>query len=173
MTPRLLPSHLLLLLALVSCVRHDEREERARLSQPRLEPLVAPQATGPNDRHLLLTLRLTEAELTVLDLREVALPLPLNRGRKEEPWRVQVEDRLGQLLYLAQLPAPAQLRGEFPRPDGTIEAVHPTSTEQFLSIRLPILPAAATVRLFGPPRDSTTLAPMERGKASLPTPVVP
>ena len=174
MAPALLRLSALLGLTLLgaSCARRDE-PTRAALAQMVIEPEIAPGAVTSSDRHLLLTVRSTEEGLEVLDFRQVASPLPLNRGRREQPWRVAVDDSSGKTIYLAQLAAPVLLRGELAGPGGVIEAVHPTVGEQFLAIRLPALAGAATVRLFGPVQGSSPAALAERGHASLPEPEKP
>ncbi len=150
----------------------------AALSEARLSPMVAPDAVERPDRHLLVTLRMTPAVLTVLDARQVGFGVPVDRAPEPEPWRVLVEDGQGRTLYLAQLRAPSPVRGEFARPDGTIEVAHGPRWPVTLAVRLPPLRGAATLRLFGqastlPPEDPRAQgvgpeAMVELGKVAFP-----
>jgi len=143
------------LLLCAACARPEAPERSlgtrsGALSEARLSPLTAPDAVDHPDRHLLVTLRLTPTELEVLDARLVNFRVPVDRAPDPEPWRVLVEDAQGRTLYLAQLRAPATVRGEFARADGTIEVGHGPKGPMTLAVRLPSLRGAATLRLFGP-----------------------
>jgi hypothetical protein len=147
----------------LGCARPEAPERGVRataamLSETRPAPFIAPGAVLRADRHLLVTLRLAGSALTVLDAREVDMPLPLDRAPGIEPWRVLVENASGAPLYLAQLPAPAGVRAEVARPDGTLERVQAPAREEVLAIRLPLLREASALSLHA---DPSSLRPEE------------
>ncbi len=139
------------------CARPETPSERALgthtslLTATRLTPMVEGDAVDRADHHLLLTLKLGPTETTVLDSREVELPMPRERAPDPESWRVLVEDKSGRALYLAQLRAVQAPRGEFAGPDGKIEVAHgPRTSSPTVAVRLPVLRGASVVRVFGP-----------------------
>lgn len=166
-------------LAMTGCARQETLERStAMLSAPRSTPLLAAGAVDRTDRHLLVTLRLTDAALEVIDAREVAMPLPLDRAPGVEPWRVLVEDAAGAVLYVAQLPAAEVAGAEVASPDGTLQRVRTPPRDAVFALRTPLLRGAAALTLYA---HSSSLRPehphraeasaegmVELGKAALP-----
>jgi len=145
----------LLGLALVACARPERfdpplsTQAAARLAELRLTPLLDGTAVSRPSHHVLLTLTQTPLGLSIRDAREVDSPLPRPRAPSPEAWRIAVQDGSGKLLYLAQLKPPAALRGEFALEDGGIEAAHiEPPAEHVLTIRVPVLRGADTLRLY-------------------------
>jgi hypothetical protein len=151
-----------------SCARHDELNHSGTASAQNA-PLDAPEA----ERHLLLTLKLTQAGLTVVDFREVAQRLPRARGHEDLPWRLQIDDASGHALSVAPIPQPPRLRGEVAGPDGELQPFQPSGGEQSFAVRLPVLPAAAHVRLLAPAPGASIESWVERAHAALPNPIHP
>jgi len=142
--------------ALSACARPEladpslSSQTAAMIAESRLTPMVDSAALDRLTHHVLLTLKLSPAGLSVVDAREVDTPLQRPRAPSPEAWRVAVQDANGKLLYLAQLKPPAGVRAEFAREDGSIEAAHVSpSSESVLTVRVPVLRGAATVRIYG------------------------
>lgn len=153
----------------VACARTEAPERTlgtraAMLQSARLTPVIEPSAQLRPEHHVLATLRLAATEATLLDAREVDFPLPRERAPEPEPWRVLVEDGDGRVLYLAQLKAPAPVRGELARPDGTFEETHAFVPATWtIAVRVPVLRGAATLRVFGPASSLSPEDPRARG----------
>jgi len=105
--------------------------------------------TSTTAKHLLMVVQVEPDahKLTVLSARNVELPLPKRRVPERGEWRAEVLGADGAVLYTAELPDAAALRGEFPGPDGQIQGVHLRASTTAVTLRLPLLPAATTVRL--------------------------
>lgn len=113
---------------------------------------------------MLLTLQLTPGGLDVLSARTVELPLPRLRVPQPEPWRVDVEDASGKVLFSASLPAANALRGEFARAGGGIDGVHLRMDKAAFPVRLPVSPGAARLRVLGAASTLDPRDPRARGR---------
>jgi hypothetical protein len=111
------------------------------------QPEVAKQPA----RHLLMVVELEPAThaARTLTARSVDLPLPRRRGRVEqEPWRVEVLGATGSVLYSAPLKDASELRGEFPDAQGKLSGVTVKQAVAAVTLRLPLLKDATTVRVM-------------------------
>lgn len=110
-------------------------------------PAADAERRPPAAGHRLLLVRFDGAAFSLVRDRHVASPLPKHRaGRRPRPWRLQLEDAAGAVVYRAGLADPTVLRGEFHGDStGRIEAVH---IEQTKPVVFPVrLPAAGGQRL--------------------------
>jgi hypothetical protein len=111
---------------------------------------MAQPARGDDERHVLMVVELelaTRAART-LKARSVELPLPRKRGPVEKlPWQVDVLDASGKVLYSAPLADAATVRGEFPNQQGQLSGVRLERPVAAVTLRLPLLKDAATVRV--------------------------
>ena len=114
--------------------------------------------------HLLITLELSPAKLTVLSARSVAEPLPERRGSRREPWRVDVEDAAGRVLFSAPVPAANVLRGELASERGAIHGVHLRSALASFAVRVPRRSGAARLRVHGRASMLASEDPRGRGR---------
>jgi hypothetical protein len=107
-------------------------------------------ARADDERHVLMVVELelaTRAAKT-LRARPVDLPLPRKRGPVQKlPWQVDVLDAAGKVLYSAPLPDAATVRGEFPNDQGQLSGVTTQKQVAAVTLRLPLLKDAATVRV--------------------------
>jgi hypothetical protein len=107
-------------------------------------------ARADDKRHVLMVVELelaTRAAKT-LRARPVDLPLPRKRGPVQKlPWQVDVLDAGGKVLYSAPVPDAATVRGEFPNDQGQLSGVTTQKQVAAVTLRLPLLKDAATVRV--------------------------
>lgn len=111
---------------------------------------VVPTSAQPS-RHLLMIVELEPATRAArtLSSSSVELPLPKRRGPpRKAPWRAEVLDAAGQVLFTAPLDDAATVRGEF-RDDESGALTGTTQQRRVTSVtlRLPWLANAARVRL--------------------------
>ena len=120
-------------------------------------------------RHLLLVVEVEPAaqRATTLDTHWVDLPLPTHRVPVSGAWRVEVLAADGSTLFAAALPDAALVRGEFHAKGGQIEGVSTRKPKAALSLRLPVLPEAAVVRLVDSSAAGASAAP-ELGRVPYP-----
>ncbi len=146
-------------LVLSACSGKTERGIGGEASAPK--PAAGPSnLDSPNElakpeladdkRHLVMVvqLELTTRSAKVLKSRPVAMPLPRKRGPVAEgPWQVDVLDAAGAVLFTAPLADSSTVRGEFESEDGRLSGVHAQKQVAAVTLRLPILKDAATVRV--------------------------
>ena len=101
--------------------------------------------------HLLLLVEVDQSGGRVLEARRVAVALPRTPAPTRPGWRAEVVDGAGTVLHAAELAAPDGIHGEFPAPDGSLERVELRPERAVVLLRLPLLPAAASVRLSAAP----------------------
>jgi hypothetical protein len=107
-------------------------------------------AANSERRHVLMVVELEPAArlARVLKARPVDLPLPRKRGPAEKgPWQVDVLDASGAVLYTAPLADAGTVRGEFPNEQGQLSGVVMQKQTTAVTLRLPVLEHAATVRV--------------------------
>jgi hypothetical protein len=107
-------------------------------------------AKGDETRHVLMVVELQLAThvAKVLKSRPVDLPLPRKRGPVARgPWQVDVLDAAGAVLFTAPLSDSSTVRGEFENGDGQLSGVHAQKRVAAVTLRLPILKDAVTVRV--------------------------
>ena len=121
-------------------------------------------------RHVLLVVEVEPSaqRATTLDTHWVDLPLPTRRVPVFGAWRVEVLAADGSTLYAAALPDAALVRGEFRSKGGQIEAVSTRKLKTALSLRLPVLPNAAFVRLVDSSAAGASGAVPELGRVPYP-----
>lgn len=110
----------------------------------------AQPAAGNDRRHVLMVVELEPAlrAAKVLKARPVDLPLPRKRGPVERgPWQVDVLDASGAVLYTAPLADAGTIRGEFANEQGQLTGTVTQKTKTAVTLRLPVLEHAATVRV--------------------------
>jgi hypothetical protein len=124
--------------------------DAAPVQQPATGPAnVGPPKAGPA-KHLVMIVELEPAAHAARTLmsRSVELPLPHRRGpAPQEPWRVDVLDSGGAVLYSAPLPDAGTLRAEFPDQNGQLKGVTAQQRVTAVTLRLPWLRAASEVRI--------------------------
>lgn len=101
-------------------------------------------------QHLLMVVELEPGVHAgrILTARSVDLPLPRRRATpRQEPWRVDVLDAAGSVLFTATLADASQLRGEFADAQGELSGVTVRQPKTAVTLRLPLLPDAVSVRL--------------------------
>jgi hypothetical protein len=130
---------------------------------------VAP-AVANDHQHLLLVVEVEPDahHATLLDSHFVDLPLPTRRMPESGPWRVEVLSSSGAVLYAAELPDAGALRGEFAGKDGQMESVNARKAKTALSVRLPILADAATVRIIDTSPANAPPGGVELGRVTYP-----
>ena len=103
--------------------------------------LSASAGQGATGTHQLLLVELDADALKVIQVDQVAQPLPKRRGlEKTLPWRLQVQAKDGSLIHSSRFEDPTLVRGEFHAPDGSgrIEPVRVKRTGKVhFSIRVP------------------------------------
>lgn len=129
---------------------------------PAEKPAAAPgQVTDANDgapparadderRHVLMVVELELATRAAKTLRARAVdqPLPRKRGPVQKlPWQVDVLDASGKVVFSAPLPDASTVRGEFPNDQGQLSGVTRQKQVAAVTLRLPLLHDAATVRV--------------------------
>jgi hypothetical protein len=102
-----------------------------------------------SQRHLLLVveLELGPRSARLLLARSVDLPLPRRRGpARPEPWRVEVRDESGALLFSAPIADASELRAEFPdERTGELRGTTAQKRVTAVTLRLPLLAAGKQV----------------------------
>jgi hypothetical protein len=111
-------------------------------------------------------LQLTPARLDVLSARTVDLPLPTLRAPRPDPWRADVEDAAGKVLFSASLPAANVLRGEFAPNGGAIDGVHLRTDRAVFPLRVPVSTAAVRLRVMGAVWTLDPADPRARGRSA-------
>jgi hypothetical protein len=112
------------------------------------EPAKPELANDKRHVVMLVELELTTRAAKVLKSRPVDLPLPRKRGPVAKgPWQVDVLDAAGAVLYTAPLADSSTVRGEFENEQGQLSGVHVQKQVAAVTLRLPILKDAATVRV--------------------------
>jgi hypothetical protein len=99
----------------------------------------------------------------VLTARTVDAPLPKLRAPRPEPWRVDVEDAAGKVLFSVALPAANVLRGEFAPGGGVIDGVHLRTDKAVFPVRVPVTGRAARLRVMGTVSTLDPRDPRARG----------
>jgi hypothetical protein len=129
----------------------------------RVEPGQAQPARGaaaPEPaRHLLMVVELEPAtrNARTLTARSVELPLPRRRGRaRQEAWRVEVLGATGAVLYAAPVKDTSEVRAEFPDAQGQLSGVRVKQQVAAVTLRLPLLKDAASVRVMSVEGPSET-----------------
>jgi hypothetical protein len=165
------------LVVLSSCSGKTERGTGA--DAPTAKPAAGPSNVNDTNepakaeladdtRHVLMVveLELATRAAKVLKSRPVDLPLPRKRGPVTKgPWQVDVLDAAGTVLFTAPLPDSSTVRGEFESEDGQLSGVHRQKTVAAITLRLPILKDAATVRVSS---LSDAEGPTELGSVAYP-----
>jgi hypothetical protein len=83
-----------------------------------------------------------------LSARAVELPLPSRRGpARRAPWRVDVLNASGAVVYTAPLEDAATVRGEFRDDKGELSGVTTQKRVAAVTLRLPWLDGASQVRV--------------------------
>ncbi|MES1182207.1 MAG: hypothetical protein ABUL60_00255 [Myxococcales bacterium] len=123
-------------------------------STPVQQPAAAPANPQPTRaepaRHLLMVVELEPAThaARTLTARSVELPLPRRRGTaRKGPWRVDVLDASGAVLFSAPLEDAATVRGEFADAQGQLSGVSAQKRVAAVTLRLPWLDGASEVRV--------------------------
>jgi hypothetical protein len=127
-----------------------------------------PPAKSDEGRHVLMVveLQLATRGAKVLTSRPVDLPLPRKRGPVARgPWQVDVLDAAGAVLFTAPLADASIVRGEFENADGQISGVHTQKQVAAVTLRLPVLKDAETVRVS---RLDEAKGPTELGSVAYP-----
>lgn len=121
---------------------------------PVQQPAAAPDNPRPTSaapaRHLLLVIELEPAThvARTLTARSVDLPLPRRRGpARTGPWRVDVLNTTGVVLFSAPLDDAATVRGEFADAHGQLSGVTAQKRVAAVTLRLPWLDGASHVRV--------------------------
>jgi hypothetical protein len=123
---------------------------------------------GGDERHVVMVVELELGAHTAktLKARAVDLPLPRKRGPAPKlPWQVDVLDASGNVLYSAPLADAATVRGEFPNQQGQLSGVTLQRQVAAVTLRLPLLKDAATVRVS---RLDDAKGPSELGSVPYP-----
>lgn len=143
-------------LSLSACSGKTERGsagsngDAAPVQQPAVAPANPEPATAVPPKHLLMVVELEPAThlARTLTARSVELPLPRRRGPKQQgPWRVDVLNASGAVLYTAPLEDAATVRGEFADANGQLSGVTAQKRVAAVTLRLPWLDGAAEVRI--------------------------
>lgn len=114
-------------------------------------PAVAQKAEDPKvteRQHAMVVVEMGPDGARIEYARVVDMPLPKAR---EGSWALELVDAGGKVLYAATLPEQGVLRGEFH--GDTSENVHLRLESIVVTLRLPIEPKAARVRVLAPARD--------------------
>jgi hypothetical protein len=109
-----------------------------------------PPTPAAGRRHVLMVvqLELVTGVAKVLKSRPVELPLPRRRGPVARgPWQVDVLDAAGTVLFTAPLADASTVRGEFEDAQGQLSGVHTQKQVAAVTLRLPVLKDAVTVRV--------------------------
>lgn len=123
--------------------------DAAPAQQPAAAPSPQPTSAAPA-RHLLMVIELEPAThaARTLTARSVELPLPRRRGpARSGPWRVDVLNLAGTVLFSAPLEDAATVRGEFADADGKLSGVTAQKRVAAVTLRLPWLEGASHVRV--------------------------
>jgi len=126
-----------------------------------------PEASAER-RHVLMVveLELAARSAKVLKARPVDLPLPRKRGPVAKgPWQVDVLDAAGAVLFTAPLADAGTVRGEFQNEQGQLSGVVTQQQKTAVTLRLPVLKDAATVRVSN---VSDAAHPTELGSVAYP-----
>lgn len=101
------------------------------------------------DAHLLVVFDVSRTVFSLVEAGLVSEPLPSRKLDLEQlPWRLELTDDGGKLLFVLPLPTPAVQRGEY-RPDaGRAHALRIHTTETTFPARLPLVEGAAKVKLL-------------------------
>lgn len=124
--------------------------DAAPVQQPAAGPANPAPANTPPPKHLLMVVELEPAlhVARTLTARSVELPLPRRRGPKQQgPWRVDVLNASGAVLYTAPLDDAATVRGEFADANGQLSGVTAQKRVAAVTLRLPWLDSATEVRV--------------------------
>jgi hypothetical protein len=127
-----------------------------------------PQPPADDRRHVLMVvqLELVTGVAKVLKSRPVELPLPRRRGPVARgPWQVDVLDAAGTVLFTAPLADASTVRGEFEDAQGQLSGVHTQKQAAAVTLRLPVLKDAVTVRVS---RLNDARGPTELGSVAYP-----
>lgn len=106
---------------------------------------------GQAARHWLVTLTLDGNTLRLVDVRPVPGRAQVRRA-DDTSWRVVLETAAGTPVAAVAIPAPAPLRAELARPDGTVDAYRFDASPRTFKVRLPEDPTGQTLRVFEPGR---------------------
>jgi hypothetical protein len=145
-----------LLAASVGCSGKTERGssssgDAAPVQKPAASPVSPEPAQVEPARHLVMVVELEPAThmARTLAARSVELPLPRRRGpARQAPWRVDVSNSAGTVLFTAPLEDAATVRGEFrDEKTGATQGVTTERRVAAVTLRLPWLEGATDVRV--------------------------
>lgn len=108
---------------------------------------VSQAAPRPPDRHIVAAVALRATGPEVIARRMVEGPAQIDRAPASGGWRLEIEAEDGTVLHTAPVSPVTELRGEFEGPDGKIESVRFPDPEPVVTLRMPVLPRAARLRL--------------------------
>lgn len=142
---------------LSACSKADERVEDKATAR------TAAQAIRPAEveSHLLVTLELSSAGLKVLQVQEVAQPLPRLRVPEPQHWHLTYRDAENRVTYARDLAPANELRSETAGPEGEIEAHRATLETSVFTLRVPSTTGTLTLTADKPTNPSAT--PTELG----------
>jgi hypothetical protein len=134
---------------LVGCSGKTEPGVESEGGGAAVRPSNPPSAPESN-KHLLMVVELEpDAHVArTLSAQSVDLPLPKRRRAEPGPWQVQVISADGRTLHEGALPDAGLLRGEFKNADGSMESVTRRKASTAVTLRLPLLHEAATIRVL-------------------------
>jgi hypothetical protein len=101
------------------------------------------------DRHVIALVQLGADGPKVLARRVVEGPPQIDRAPPEDGWEVEVSSKDGRVLHAFPIRPVGVTRGEFAGPDGQLRHVRWQQPAPVLTVRLPVLPQAAQVRVLG------------------------
>jgi hypothetical protein len=141
--------------ALSACSGKTERGSgssggRAAAHRPAQGPADVGDAQSASGGHLLMVVELEAARRVarVLTARSLPLPLPRRRGpAPKRPWRADVLDAEGAVLFSQGLEDTSQVRGEFADERGRLQSASTRKSLAAVTLRLPLLAGASEVRI--------------------------
>ncbi len=131
----------------------------------------ATPAAAESPKHLMMVVEVEPDlhKLTPLDSRNVDLPLPKRRIPVKGPWRAEVLGNDGTVLYAVEMPDGSQVRSEGVGPDGQLQGVHVRKPKTAVTLRLPLLAHAASIRLVDTSALQSGGAAVEIGRFAYPS----
>lgn len=115
---------------------------------PEPQPSEGEQPSPSRHVLMIVELELAARSARVLKAKPVELPLPRRRGPAQRgAWQVDVLDAHGKVLYTAPLADGSTVRGEAVNEHGELTGARVQKERSSLTLRLPVLTHAATVRV--------------------------